>query len=117
MKAELHQRPYPGLAGGASSGAKKCVPLRRYLRIGGEAGNVDQVLCVRDGAFVERGNAAGKRIDKRVEFGVRQCTIDVAITLGEIAWDIVCPEEHLQRTPSADEAGKARHGSATRDQA
>jgi len=53
MEAALHQRLYPGLAGGSSERSEKRIPLRRNFRVRRQTGNINQALCFRDGLFVE----------------------------------------------------------------
>ena len=54
-------------------------------------------------------------IDKGIELRVGQGTIDVAVTLGKIARNIVCPQQHFQGTSSANETGESCHRSAARN--
>jgi hypothetical protein len=53
VESAFHQRLYPHLAGRAFEGAEKGAPLRRDFRVGRQARNVDQALCLRDGVLVE----------------------------------------------------------------
>src|SRR4249920_562681 len=105
VEATLHQCLDSSSAGGAPKGGKKCAPLGPNLRVGRQAGDVDQVLCVGDRLFVERSYAHRERVDKSIELRIRQSTVDVAIKLGEIASNIVCGEQHFQRPSSAYEPG------------
>src|SRR5438309_3932501 len=104
VEATLQQLIDSRLAGGALNRGKTCVPLGGNFCVGREARNIDKVFRFRNGLFVERSNAHRQRVDKSVEFGVRQSTIDVAIKLGEIATNIVCAEQHFQRPSSAYKA-------------
>src|ERR1700692_4103576 len=104
MEATLHQFIDSGLASGALNRGKTCVPLGGNFRVGREARNIDKAFRLRDGLFVERSNAHRQRVDKSIEFGIRQSTIDVAVKLGEIASNIVGAEQNFQRPTSAYKA-------------
>src|SRR6266404_298777 len=117
MEAALHQRLDSELAGGAAQRGEESVPFERDFRVGRQACYVNQTLGVSDRPFVERCDPSCQRIDKRIEFGVRQGSIDVTITLGEFAANIVSTEQHFERTPSADQARQPSHRSAARHQA
>src|SRR6266446_5015231 len=116
MEAALHQRLDSELAGGAAQRGDKSVPFKRDFRIGRQACYVDQALRVSDRLLVERCDPSRQRIDKCIEFRVRQGSIDVTVTLGEVAVNIVCAEQHFECTASADQAGQPSHRSAARHQ-
>src|SRR5258706_600515 len=88
------------------------LPTRAKFLRRGEARNVDKVFRFSDGLFVERSDTHRQRVDKSIEFGVRQSTIDVAIQLGEIASNIVRAEQHFQRPSSAYKARQSGHRAA-----
>src|SRR5882724_1303684 len=117
MEAALHQRLESELAGGAAQRGEESVPFKRDFRIGRQACYVDQALRVSDRLLVERCDPYRQRIDKRIEFRVRQGSIDVTVTLGEFAADIVSTEQHFECTPSAHQAWQPSHRSAARHQA
>jgi hypothetical protein len=54
----------------------------------------DQTLRFCDGLFVERGNPDRKRVDKSIELGVRQSTIDVTIDVAHVCLRIWIPAQH-----------------------
>src|SRR6266849_9945255 len=116
MEAALHQRLDSELAGGAAQRGDKSVPFKRDFRSGRQACYVDQALRVSDRLLVERCDPSRQRIDKCIEFRVRQGSIDVTVTLGEVAVNIVCAEQHFERTASADQSGQPSHRSAARHQ-
>src|SRR6476619_5703260 len=95
VEATLHQFIDSRLGSGALNRGKTCVPLGGNFCVGWEARNIDKVFRFSDGLFVERSNAHRQRVDKSIEFGVRQSTIDVAIKLGELASNIVCAEQYF----------------------
>src|SRR6516165_454379 len=99
MEAALHQLLDPCLCGGALYGSKERVPLGRDFRVGRQTVQVDQALGLCDCVLVEGRNSRGKRVNKRVEFSVWQRAIDVAISLRQLAADVVGSQQHLQGTP------------------
>src|SRR3954447_2693701 len=116
METAFHKRLDSELAGGAAQRGDESVPFKRDFRVGRQACHVDQTLGVSDCLLVERCDPHCQRIDKRIELRVRQGSIDVAVTLREVAANVVCTEQHFQRTASADQAGQPSHGSAARHQ-
>src|SRR5262249_30709192 len=54
----------------------------------------------------------GKRVNKRVEFSVWQRAIDVAVSLRQVASDVVCSQQNFQGTPPSDQAGQPGHRTA-----
>src|SRR5882672_6937214 len=105
VEATLHQFIDSRLAGGALNRRKRCVPLGGNFCVGRQARDVDKVFRFRNGLLVESSNAYRQRVDKSIEFGVRQSTIDIAIKFGEFASNIVRAKQDFQRPPSADEPG------------
>ena len=97
--------------------ANACVPFGRYFSVGGQACNIDEILRLKDCLFVERGHTHGQRLDKIIEFGVRQSAVDVAIALGQIARNVVGAKQHFQGPASPDKARQSGHRSAARHQA
>src|SRR6516225_6053050 len=77
VKPTLKQLSNSRLGRGASHRGEKRVPLGRDLRVGRQAVQVDQALGLCDCVFVEGGNSHSNRVNKRVEFSVRQRAIDV----------------------------------------
>src|SRR6266851_7447111 len=117
MEAALHQRLDSELAGGAAQRGEESVPFKLDFRVGRQACYVNQTLGVSDRPLVERCDPSCQCIDKRIEFGVRQGSIDVTVTLGEVAPNIVSTEQHFERAPSANQARQPRHRPAARHQA
>src|SRR6478672_215360 len=85
MQATLQQCLDSSLALGTLNRGETCVPLGCNFCVGRQACNIDEILRLNDGLFVERSNAYGQRLDESIEFRVRQSAIDVAITLSKIA--------------------------------
>src|SRR6516225_6696908 len=75
VKPTLKQLSNARLGRVASHRGEKRVPLGRDLRVGRQAVQVDQTLCLCDGVLVEGRNSRGKRVHKRVEFSVWQRAI------------------------------------------
>src|SRR5260221_13516407 len=101
VEATLHQFFDSRLGSGALKGGETCVPLGGNFCVWRQARNIDEAFRFGEGLFVERSNTRRQRVDKSIEFGVRQSTIDIAIKLGEIASNIVRAEQHFQRPASA----------------
>src|SRR5258707_11753529 len=116
MEAAFHQRLDSALAGGAAQRGEESVPFKRDFRVRRQACNVHQPLRVSDRLLVERCDPHRQRIDKRVEFQVRQGSIDVTVALREVAGNIVSAEQYFERTASADQAGQPSHRPAARYQ-
>src|SRR6516225_11354640 len=89
VKATRKQFLKAYLGRGASHRGEKCVPLGRDLRVGRQTVQVDQALCLCDCVLVEGRNSRGKRVNKPVEFSGWQRAIDVAISLRQLAADVV----------------------------
>src|SRR5882672_8393260 len=117
MEAALHQRLDSELAGGAAQRGEESVPFKCDFRVGRQACYVNQSLGVGDRPLVERCDPSCQRIDKRIEFGVRQGSIDVTVTFGEVAANIVSTEQHFECPPSANQARQPSHRPAARHQA
>src|ERR1043166_4303533 len=66
-----------------------------------QTSDVDEAPGIHDCPFVEGGDSAGERIDKSVEVGIRQRPIHIAIELGQVAWDVVCAQNHFQGAPGS----------------
>src|SRR5207302_3270013 len=69
---------------------------------------VHEILRRRDGAPVEGGDPARKRVDEAVEFRVRQCPVDVSVSLRGVAVEIVRAENDFERAATADQVRKDR---------
>ena len=89
------------------------MPPGTNLDVRRQAG-VDQALGVGDRPFVELGDAGRERFYKRVEIGVGQGTINVAVGLGLLSPEVFRAQEHLEGAVSADESGKPSHGGRRR---
>ena len=66
---------------------------------------VDEALGVGDRPPVEPGDPGRERVYERVELGIRQGAVHVAIGLSLVGADVVRAQEHLQRTVSTNELG------------
>src|SRR5450631_3025390 len=74
-----------------------------------QTSDVDKASGIHDCPFVEGGDSGGKRIDKSVKVSIRQRPIDIAIELGQVAWDVVCAQNHFEGAPSSHETRQLRH--------
>src|SRR5439155_19933647 len=68
---------------------------------------VNEILRRRDGTPVEGGDPARERVDEAVEFRVRQCPVDVSVSLRGVAVEIVRAENDFERAATADQVRKA----------
>src|SRR2546422_5960666 len=115
-KASPNQLLDPLLCGWSCHRSKARVPPGFDFDIRRQTSNVDKAPGVHDCPFVEGGDSVGKRIDKSVKVTIRQRPIHVAIELGQVAWDVVCVQNHFEGAPSSHETSQLRHGATARHQ-
>src|SRR3546814_12287913 len=72
VKATFHELRDACLGRKALHRFDKNIPLRRYVCVGGQTGDVHEALGVDDGSLVEGRDAPGEGIDKAIEIDVRQ---------------------------------------------
>src|SRR5258707_4310560 len=106
----------PLLCGWSCHRSNARVPPGFDFDIRRQTSDVDKAPGIHDCPFVEGGDSAGKRIDKSVKVSIRQRPIHVAIELGQVAWDVVCAQNHFQGAPSSHETRQLRHGATARHQ-
>src|SRR5712691_6282312 len=116
-KASPNQLLDPLLCGWSCHRSKARVPPGFDFDIRRQTSDVDKAPGIRDCPFVEGGDSGGKRIDKSVKVSIRQRPIHIAIELGQVAWDVVCAQNHFQGAPSSHETRQLRHGATARHQA
>src|SRR6266568_4115360 len=116
-KASPNQLLDPLLCGWSCHRSNARVPPGFDFDIRRQTSDVDKAPGIHDCPFVEGGDSGGKRIDKSVKISIRQRPIHVAIELGQVAWDVVCAQNHFQGAPSSHEARQLRHGTTARHQA
>ena len=68
---------------------------------------VDEILRGGDGTPVEGGDPASERVDEAVQFGVWKCPVDVSVSFRGVAVEILRAENDFERSPAADQMGKA----------
>src|SRR5467141_4002670 len=68
---------------------------------------VNEILRRRDGTPVEGGDPARERVDEAVEFRVRQCPVDVSVSLRGVAVEAVRTENDFERAAAADQVREA----------
>ena len=85
VEAARHQRLDSLLGGGSPERGDARIPPGAELDVRRQAG-VDEALGVGDRPFVEPGDPGRERLYERVQIGVGQGAIDVAVGLG-----LVCP--------------------------
>src|SRR4051794_4424343 len=115
-KASPNQLLDPLLCGWPCHGSNAGVPPGFDFDIRRQTSDVDKAPGIHDCPFVEGRDSAGERIDKSVEVGIRQRPIHITIELGQVAWDVVCAQNHFQSAPSSHETRQLRHGATTRDE-
>ena len=81
VEAARHQRFDPILGGRSPERSDARIPPGTELDVRRQAG-VDEALGVSDRPFVELGDPGRERLYERVQFGVGQGAIDVAVGLG-----------------------------------
>src|SRR5712672_4495943 len=87
-KASPNQLLDPLLCGRSCHRSNARVPPRFDFDIRRQTSDVDKAPGIYDGPFVEGGDSGGKRLDESVKVSIRKQPIDVAIELGQDAWDI-----------------------------
>src|SRR5229473_1105607 len=115
-KASPNQLLDPLLCGWSCHRSKARVPPGFDFDIRRQTSDVDKAPGIHDCPFVEGGDSGGKRTDKSVKVSIRQRPIHVAIELGQVAWDVVCAQDHFQGAPSSHETRQLRHGATARHQ-
>src|SRR6266446_6163756 len=115
-KASPNQLLDPLLCSWSCHRSNARVPPGFDLDIRRQTSDVDQAPGVHDCPFVEGGDSVGKRIDKSVKVTIRQRPIHVAIELGQVAWDVVCAQNHFEGAPSSHQTRQLRHGATARHQ-
>src|SRR5271154_1857309 len=89
VKALVEELLESCLRGGAGDRVNACIPSRGDFDVGRQAGSVYEALGVADGPLFEGADPRGERINKGVEFGVRERAIHVAVQFSEIAADVL----------------------------
>src|SRR5882757_9728512 len=115
-KASPNQLLDPLLCGWSCHRSNARVPAGFDFDIGRQTSDVDKASGIHDCPFVEGGDSGSKRIDKSVKVSIRQRPIHVAIELGQVAWDVVCAQDHFERAPSSHETRQLRHRATARHQ-
>ena len=72
-------------------------------------------LVLSDRPFVELGDPGRERFNERIQLGVGQGAINVAVGLGLVCADVFRAQEHLEGAVSTDESGQPSHGAAAGD--
>src|SRR5216683_4869919 len=89
-KASPNQLLDPLLCGWSCHRSNARVPPGFDFDIRRQTSDVDKAPSIHDCAFVERGDSAGKRIDKFVKVSIGQRPIHVAVELGQVSGHVVC---------------------------
>src|ERR1700693_4155013 len=115
-KASPNQLVDPLLCGWSCHRSNARVPPGFDFDIRRQTSDVDKASGIHDCPFVEGGDSGGKRIDKSVKICIWQRPIDIAIEIGQVAWDVVCAQNHFQGAPSSHETRQLRHRASARHQ-
>src|SRR5450432_3425215 len=115
-KASPNQLLDPLLCGWSCHRSNARVPPGFDFDIRRQTSDVNEASSIHDCPFVEGGDSGGKRIDKSVKVSIGQRPIHVAVELGQVAWDVVCAQNHFQGAPSSHETRQLRHGATARHQ-
>ena len=114
VEAVRYKRFDPILGGGSPERSDACIPSGAEFDVRRQAG-VDEALGVGDRPLVEPGDPGRERLDERVQIGIGQGAIDVAVGLGLVSPDVFRAQQHLEGAVSADELGQSGHGPAAGD--
>src|SRR6476659_9470155 len=117
LKAVFERLACSSLQSGTLHCLRESVHLRGELLIRRQGDLVDVVLDVRQGLTVESRDLASKAVDEVFELVVRNGAVDVPVTLGEIAVEILTPEQDLEGSAPSDETGQPRGWAASRNSA
>jgi len=89
------QRLNPLLGGRSSERSDTCIPSGTQFDVRRQAA-VDEALGLGNGPFVKAGDPCRERLYKRIEIGIGQGTIYVAVGLGLVCSDVFRAQEHLE---------------------
>ena len=115
VEAAGHQRFDPFLGGGSADRSHARIPTGGELDIRRQAG-VDEPLGVGDRPFVEPSDPRRERLYERVQIGVGQGSIHVAIGLSLLSPDVFRAQEHFEGAVSTDAFGQSGHRAPAGDQ-
>src|SRR5579872_708232 len=111
MEAAGHQGFDPILGGRSPERSDAGIPTGAEFDVRRQAG-VNEALCVGNRPFIEPGNASCERIHERVELGVWQGAINIAVVLGLVSPDILRAQKYFKGAISADELRQSGHRTA-----
>jgi hypothetical protein len=89
------------------------VHLRSESVVGRQGLSIDEALDVDQRDQVEARYPLGERVDELDELDVRDGSVDIAVTLGEFAIEVVPADQDLERPPTTDDARQATRGPGT----
>jgi hypothetical protein len=92
----------PSWAAGSPERSDAGIPPGAKLDVRRQTG-IDEALGLGDRPFIELRDPGCKRIYERIQIGVRQGAIDVAVGLGLVRSNVFRAQEYLERAVSADE--------------
>src|SRR4029450_2644741 len=83
--------------------------------VGWQRDVVDQILCRRDRAPIEGGDAASDLVDESVQLAVRKCPVGGAVPFSSIAVEVVRTENDFERATAPDQQWEAFGAAAAGD--
>src|SRR5258708_12360555 len=115
VEAAGHQGFDPLLGGGSADRSHARIPAGGELDVRRQAG-VDEPLGVGDRPFVEPSDPRRERLYERVQIGVGQGSIHVAIGLSLLSPDVFRAQEYFEGAVSTDAFGQSGHRAPAGDQ-
>jgi hypothetical protein len=73
------------------------------------------VLDIRQGLTVERRDSASEAVDEAFELTVWNGAVDIPVTLGKFAIEVLTPEQYLERPAPSDHPRQPRRRAASRN--
>src|ERR1700731_4335534 len=74
---------------------------------------VNEILRGGEGATVERGNSASECIDKAIQLGVRERSVDITVSLSGFTIEVIGAENDFERSTATDQMWKTFRTAAT----
>src|SRR5258707_6527769 len=103
-----------GRKGRPLRGLPEGVYLRSQRLVGRKCRGVDEPLDVGEREQIEARHPLGEGIDEVDELLVGDCAVDVAVSLGELAVEVLAADEDLESPSATDEARQPVQSTPTR---
>src|SRR5688500_9952874 len=102
VKAAVHQFLNSCLRAWALKGRNERIPFGRDVRIGGETGQVDEMLRIAKRLLVKGRNPLRKGVNESIQVGVGQGAIHVAVELREVRAYVIRAHQYFQSAATSD---------------